>query len=310
MIWLAVLLLFSTPIAYWGLRGLTVFRKAMVEYQPTNYAETEAGRRTLAHLLEVARPVQWRLSDGSVQKAYFVPGGEGPGRGAAIVYAHGSPGTGAGLLPEALALQRSGYAGLLIDLPGYGDSEGGRRWDDAFLESLRAGVDFALGQPGIDPNRVGVHGYSNGGCLAARAAADDPRISAVALVAAYTNLRDQLEAQHRQRLPGMPWFAIAAASEAGVPIADLDSERALRSLGERPTLIIGGGRDRQIPRAMTERLQSAPIRAEMTIFEDAKHIGFPTTIGEPYLRLLESFWNRSLPRDPAKGSESRSLTST
>jgi pimeloyl-ACP methyl ester carboxylesterase len=108
----------------------------------------------------------------------------------------------------------------------------------------------------------------------------------------------------------MPWFAIAAASEAGVPIADLDSERALRSLGERPTLIIGGGRDRQIPRAMTERLQSAPIRAEMTIFEDAKHIGFPTTIGEPYLRLLESFWNRSLPRDPAKGSESRSLTST
>lgn len=287
---LLVCLVLLAPLGYWAYRGARVFRHTSNEFEPTPYDTTEIGRSMLEKTLTSTSRVGWTLSDGSRQNAFYLPSQNG----ALIVYAHGSPGTGAGLLPEALGLQAAGYGALLIDLPGYGESEGNRAWDATFVESIRAAVDFASAQDGVDPGRIGGHGYSNGGSLIARAAAEDERLSAIVLVASYTRIADHLHATHSGRLPGLGFFAVAAARAAGVPVSELDTERAVAQMGDRPLLILAGGADRQIPTAMASQLQSAAIRAEMRVFPEMGHVGYAARLGETYFRALEDFWKESL----------------
>lgn len=279
-------------VGYWLQRGWQVHEWVAREFQPNRYEATPAGQEMLARARAISRAVSWSLADGSVQNAFYVPG-----RNAAlIVYAHGSPGTGASFVPEARALREAGYGSLLVDLPGYGSSEGDRTWGQPFVDSIRAAVDFAVRQPGVDPRRIGVHGYSNGGSVMARAAAEDPRISAVALVAAYTDLSAHFRAAYGQRrLPALHLFALAAACRAGLPIDELDTAKALTELGDRPVLIVAGGRDRQIPVEMSESLQSASSHAEMRLFPAMGHVGFANVLGSDYFQELERFWDEALP---------------
>jgi len=274
----------------WAYRGAEAYRKALGDYRPTPYEASKVGRARLAEALVLSERVSWRLADGTLQNAFYLPARNG----ALIIYAHGSPGSGLDALPEALALRQTGYGALLVDLPGYGLSEGRRAWDDHFLESMRLAVDFATAQPDIDAGRIGAHGYSNGGSLIARAAAADPRISALALIATYTNLTDQLHHGFRRRIPGMGYFAIAAGRRSGVPVAELDTVRALRGIGARPTLIVAGGRDQAIPIGMADLLQSASDRAEMLVFEGMNHVDFAGQMGAAYLGPLNAFWDEAL----------------
>jgi len=275
---------------FWAYRGLEAYRRALRDYRPTPYEATEAGRARLAKALALGRRVGWKLGDGSLQNAFYLPGRNG----ALIVYAHGSPGSGLDALPEARALAESGYGALLVDLPGYGFSEGRRTWDERFIESIRRAVDFAVVQPGVDSDRIGGHGYSNGGSLIARAAAADPRISALVLLATYTNLTDQLHYAFRRRIPGMGYFAIAAACWSGVPVSELDTLAALRRIGPRPTLIISGESDLAIPIEMADLLQSGSVRAEMLLFKDMGHVGFAQQMGATYLGPVNAFWDEAL----------------
>jgi len=275
---------------YWAYRGLQAFRYALGDYAPTPYEVSEEGRSRLGEALEWTRRVQWTLSDGSVQNAFYRPSRNG----AVIVYAHGSPDNGLGLMPEARALAEAGYGAVLVDLPGYGESEGRRAWDEKFLESIRLAVDFAVAQPETDDRRIGGHGYSNGGCLMARAAAADPRLSALVLVAAYSNLGDQLKHSFGRRIPGLGAAAIAAGLWSGVPVSELDTVRALRQIGMRKTLIVAGGQDQAIPVEMAEQLQSASSSAEMIIFDEMNHVGFAGRLGDAYLGPLEVFWDGAL----------------
>ena len=287
----AVLLL---GLCYWAYLGARVVRAVMADYVPTPYSATEDGRALLARGLNVTERIGWTLADGARQSAFYLPSQNG----AVILYAHGSPGTALSMLPEAQALSRAGYGAILIDLPGYGESEGRRVWGDQFLESIRLAVDFAQSRPGINPARIGGHGYSSGGSLMARAAAADPRVSALVLVASYTNNADQLRHGFRHRVPGLANLAVAATYWAGVPVSSLDTVEALGKMGDRRTLIISGGRDHTIPLEMAERLRASSVRTEKIIFEQMDHVGFTEKVGEPYLGALKNFWDDALTGNP------------
>ncbi|MBI4245657.1 MAG: alpha/beta fold hydrolase [Candidatus Rokubacteria bacterium] len=105
---------------------------------------------------------------------------------AAVVLLHGYPAEKADLLPLAAALHPR-FTVLLMDLRFFGRSGGrvttlgSRERDD-----LRRAVDF-LEARGHRP--VGVFGFSLGGAVALLAAAEDPRIRAVAAYAAFADLR-------------------------------------------------------------------------------------------------------------------------
>ncbi len=289
--WMILAMLVAPVIVFWADRGRQSFSAALGDFAPTPYERSESGRELLERVGPLVTRVGWKLADGRRQVAYYVP----PRRGALIVYAHGSPGRGLGLYAgEAGRLVERGYGALLIDLPGYGASEGSRTWGPDFIESIRLALDFAVAQSEVDPDRIGGFGYSNGGCLIARAAAADTRLRAIVLRAAYTNLAEQLHFSFRRRTPGMGYFAIAAARWSGVPVVDLDTVAALQRMAARPTLILSGGADREIPRYMNARLKSAVPDAESIIYEDIGHLDFVQKLGESYIDTLENFFDGAL----------------
>jgi dienelactone hydrolase len=158
-------------------------------------------------------------------------------------------------------------------------------------------VDFAEGQPEVDPMRIGGFGYSNGGCLIARAAAEDERIRAFVLLAAYTNLSDQLHYAYHRRTPGMGYFAIAASIWSGVPVQDLDTVAALERMTPRPALMISGGRDSQIPVSMGEKLKSSIPGAEGILYREIGHLDFAGQGGAYYVGSLVEFFDRAFAHD-------------
>jgi pimeloyl-ACP methyl ester carboxylesterase len=54
-------------------------------------------------------------------------------------------------------------------------------WQD-LVDNVRAAVDFALLQPGVDPNRIYILGHSEGAAVAVDYAAEDPRIKGIILL--------------------------------------------------------------------------------------------------------------------------------
>jgi fermentation-respiration switch protein FrsA (DUF1100 family) len=95
-----------------------------------------------------------------------------------------------------------GYVALAFDHRSWGGSEGQpRQHEDATAKvaDLRNAVSFLAGRPEVDPDRIAVVGVCLGGLYALQSAAFDPRVKAVALVAAaYNNpqvIRDRFGAE-------------------------------------------------------------------------------------------------------------------
>jgi len=286
-------------LAFIVVRGSGVFRHHSQEYAANPYSEDHPERAQLLADSSGFRVVRWRLTDDSEQVAYYHP----PQNGSVIVIAHGSPGRGVGLaLAEGRGLVAAGYGVLSLDLPGYGDSEGDRRWDDRFVEAISRGLDFAVAQEGVDRQRIVGLGYSNGGCAMARAAVADDRIRALILLAAYTNLTDQLHFAYRRRVPGMGHFAVASARAAGVPVEALDTVAALETMRSRPTLIIAGGRDKQVPPEMALHLKSAASEAELWEYPQMGHVGFAARLGSEFFARLDEWLSRAVPENSARGA--------
>jgi uncharacterized protein len=84
----------------------------------------------------------------------------------------------------ARALTPRGYAVLAFDYRGFGLSEGerGRLAPQDWAEDVRAAVDRLSVADGIDADRIGLLGWGLGGGVVVTAAADDPRVRAVATV--------------------------------------------------------------------------------------------------------------------------------
>jgi uncharacterized protein len=86
---------------------------------------------------------------------------------------------------------RLGYTALIFDPRYRGESGGEPRCYEsppAKIEDIRAAFDYLIGLPEIDPERLTLVGICFGASYALRAAADDPRVRAIATAAAH--LRD------------------------------------------------------------------------------------------------------------------------
>jgi alpha/beta superfamily hydrolase len=93
----------------------------------------------------------------------------------------------------ARALAARGVLALRFNFRGVGASEG--RYDDGLGEQFDLGgaVDWALAQPGVEPECLSLIGYSFGASVALAYAATDPRIGAVAAVSLPVEMCDAEE---------------------------------------------------------------------------------------------------------------------
>jgi len=98
----------------------------------------------------------------------------------------------------ARALTPLGYAVLAFDYRGFGLSEGerGRLAPQDWAEDVRAAVDRLTVAAEIDPGRIGLLGWGLGGGVVVQAAADDPRVRAVACVNGIADGARSTQAMH------------------------------------------------------------------------------------------------------------------
>jgi len=83
-----------------------------------------------------------------------------------------------------------GYNFMTVDLPGQGLLPlAGKCFRPDMQVPLKAVVDYALGRPEVDPQRLAVYGYSGGGGFVPQAAMHDPRIKAIVMNACVVDAR-------------------------------------------------------------------------------------------------------------------------
>lgn len=148
------------------------------------------------------------VSDGiRLHGEVFTPAGARPERKLpAVVMAHGWGGVAAGLRSDAADIARAGFFVLVFDYRGWGESgspvvltqpepphePGEARPFQATVQPLReyvnpleqaedwfSALDWIMGEPQVDPTRVGVRGSSYSGGHVIYVAANDPRVHAV-----------------------------------------------------------------------------------------------------------------------------------
>jgi uncharacterized protein len=134
-------------------------------------------------------------------------------RPAGIVFAHGGHRSASDFLPDATALAARGAVALTIDSPfvrsedkkireGTADLEPTYETMVQYVQDLLRGLDILVDQFGADPERLAIVGYSMGAQPAALAAALDPRVRALVLMAGLAHPSGLPSDPHEQELFG------------------------------------------------------------------------------------------------------------
>jgi len=233
--------------------------------------------------------------DGGVKlSAWMIPAvpARAPAETPVVVLLHGYPASKADMLPIASALHPA-FALLVVDHRYFGASEG-TATTLGFRErrDLRRVVDVLAGRGHV---RIGVFGYSLGGAVALLAAAEDPRIRAVAAWAPFADLRvlgrDVYAIFWLAKYPLVELMLLWGRAFFGDDITRPSPEAAAAKL-TIPVLLLGNREDEQIPFAHAERLQralGANPRAEFA-FAAGRHNDRAADLD----RRLHEFFTKSL----------------
>jgi dienelactone hydrolase len=216
------------------------------------------------------RPVSYASGDARVE-GYLVAPARAERRMPAVVYLHGSGGDRSQLLPLASSLASRGAVALTLTLPSGSATppsgltpEETLRWQRdtivADVVALRRAFDFLATDERVDPDRLGLVGWSFGGRMGAILAGVDGRLRATALMSA----------------GAAPVSAYVAAAPADLRddiedvLAPIDPlTRIAQAKGD--VLLQDGRSDSVVPRAALEALaDAAPDGAEVRWY-DAEH---------------------------------------
>lgn len=214
---------------------------------------------------------------------------------AAIVLTHGANTDRSSVLAETKILAAAGFGVLAFDFPGQGASEGKTLWGAPERQSVRAAIDWLAARPEIDPARIGGLGMSLGGYILIQAAALDPRLRAVALGAAPSDIVEQTRVSSNQWgfLTELP--AVWALKVSGMPFAEMLPKDIIGQIAPRPVLVLGGDLDRMVPESMTRSLYLAAREPkELWIVHGAHHGDYVKAAPEEYSVRLIEFFRRTL----------------
>ena len=227
------------------------------------------------------------LTDDGLRLAGWLTPGPGD---AAIVLLHGYPANKADMLPLAAALAPR-FTTLLLDQRYFGASEGrvttlGHRE----RRDLARAIDLLEAR---GARTVGVFGFSYGGAVALLAAAEDPRIHAVAAYAPFADLaalaHDLYGWLWVLRHPFVHLTRVWSRIFLGADITRPTPADAAARL-TIPVWLVASRDDEQIPVHHAERLArvlAANPRAEVDLTFDGRHGALPADFGQRLARYFE-----------------------
>ena len=142
----------------------------------TRSAQRQVCCQTPADLGLEYETVNFTSQDGIDLSGWYIPSQNGT----AVILLHGYGANRVEMLPRAEILARHSYGVLLYDERAHGESGGRLRafgWED--VPDVMAALDYLETRPDLSGGRFGVLGFSIGGQIAMRAAAETQRIQAV-----------------------------------------------------------------------------------------------------------------------------------
>ncbi len=218
--------------------------------------------------------------------------------GAAIIMLHGYDGTRVGVLPQAMMLAEAGYGVLLYDMRGHGESSPVVRsmgWAD--VVDVATAVTWLQSRNGVDPDRIGIFGFSTGGQVALRAAAQLQTIQAVVAdgPALATNADSPpLESIGENIIKignGIVYKGVEWRTGFSQPEAIVDT---IANIAPRPLLLFAGAANEIEPRIVQNYYDHALEPKAIWVITEADHGGGPKAQPEEYTAKLVSFFDAAL----------------
>lgn len=236
--------------------------------------------------------------DGLTLKGWYIPSSNG----AAIILLHGYMGNRlTGMQAIATTLAEAGYGVLMYDRRAHGESGGDQRsWGWLDVPDVGVALDYLLAHNDVDPDRIGILGFSMGGQIAIRAAAEYEVIGAVFADGACTVAAQDaapLASEEDHTLYAYTWAVIHVLEEKlGMPHPPLITE-VIGDIAPRPLFLLATGDDYEYPDARWF-YEHAGEPKTLWFVPEALHGGTMGVRPDEYKQTLLSFFGRALLGEP------------
>ena len=224
-------------------------------------------------------------------RAYFIPGTNG----AAVIIPPASSAGRGNRLHEADVLARHGYAVLTFEsrrCAGVGPLSLGYKEVTEIGDALT----YLQTRADVQPERIGVLGFSSAGAAAVMAAARYPALRAVIAEGGYGDFAEgalalgtggPLEALYKEAI------AISYRLLSGVELAKLSPQTVIGQIAPRPALLIYGSRESTLDGARKQLAAAGPT-AGLWIVEGAGHGDYLAVAPEEYETRVIAFFDAAL----------------
>lgn len=241
-------------------------------------------------------------SDGIRLAGWYIPAASGIGAaGPTIVLAHGYGQNKSSMLGAA-ALLHDDYNLVLFDFRNHGQSQASPT-TVGLLErlDLRAVVDWLEARK--QPSAIGVLGVSMGGAAAVNEAAADGRVAALVLDSTHGTLANAIQARLERQgyplaLPGAWAILFGGLVRTGQDMSSADPVQVAERYGDRPLLVIAGGRDDTLGSHDAEEIAAAGreggAQVELETCPDAGHAASIEVCADAYRDWVLGFFAGAL----------------
>lgn len=192
--------------------------------------------------------------NGSRLHGWFLPAvGIERGQSApAVLHVHGNAGNIGDHLASCEWLPQAGVHVLMFDYRGYGKSDDGRLLRANLIDDTHAALDYLLSREDVNPERIGLFGWSLGGVIGLAVAAEREEIDAVLAAASFSSWK---------RVAG---DFVPVLGQLLIP-GGFNAEDSVLALGQRPLLLVHGTKDGIVRSYHSERLRDAAAGAGVPV---------------------------------------------
>lgn len=234
-------------------------------------------------------------TDGVTLEAWYYPSYNG----AAVIAMGGMTGSLGDQMPPIEPLLEAGYGVLQIEGRGCGEPKSVVTL--GYLESFdaEAGLEYLLGREEIDPDKIGVFGFSMGAAASIQAAARNEAFAAVLAEGGYFNLgQDMVEGDgtgpsqwwllpFQYTVVGMYWL------QTGINPWDSNPLEVIGEISPRPVMLIYGSRELASGRGMLQ-FEAAGEPKQIWVVPGGGHGSNYIVAGEEYGRRVVEFFDTAL----------------
>ncbi|HKV42870.1 MAG TPA: alpha/beta hydrolase [Blastocatellia bacterium] len=250
--------------------------------------------------------ISFRTSDGINISGWYLPS---HGKAVTIIYSHGLFRSRREVLERACQLWKLGYGALLYDARNHGESGHSLTtvgYDER--KDVEAAVSYLVDTVHTT-DRIALLGVSMGAAADLLAAAETPNVAAVISDSSFLSFDDTV-VHHLKLFFHLPAFPLAyeleflIASDGKFEASKLSPVDAVKAMGSRPILFIGGAHDPRMPPAVAERLYKASSSPESSILivdgPGSERHGHSFFVNPAlYVETVSRFLDRVLPATPA-----------